>query len=274
MAPDNQLADIPTPKLEARNLSKQFLKRGDPIEVLRDVSFSIAPGEFVAVVGASGCGKTTLLRMADGLEDPSSGSLLIDGSERVTPGPERGFVFQQDTLMPWRTVIKNVFLGLELQGMSRKAGLKRAVYYVEIVGLKGFEGHYPHELSGGMRQRANLARAFCIEPEVLLMDEPFAALDAQTREIMQAELLRIWERTANGTVLFITHQIDEAIFLADRIIVLTARPGQIREIVPVPFDRPRSLSVKRTAEFGAIYDRIWKMIEEEVRASMKMGASG
>ncbi|WP_328813737.1 ABC transporter ATP-binding protein [Nonomuraea cypriaca] len=260
----------PALKLEARGLHKHFIKRGQPLEVLRDINFGIAPGEFVAVVGASGCGKTTLLRMADGLESISAGSLLIDGQERTDPGPDRGFVFQQDTLMPWRTVLKNIALGLELQGKPKRAGLEQARRFLEVVGLAGFEQHYPHELSGGMRQRANLARAFCIEPELLLMDEPFAALDAQTREIMQSELLRIWERTAGGTVLFITHQIDEAIFLADRIIVLTARPGRMKDIIDVPFARPRDLEVKRTAEFGALYDHIWKMIEEEVRVSMGM----
>jgi NitT/TauT family transport system ATP-binding protein len=259
------------PKLEARGLSKYFFKRGTPIEVLSGINFQVSPGEFVAIVGASGCGKTTLLRMADGLEEVSEGALLIDGKERLRPGPDRGFAFQQDTLMPWRNVLKNVALGLELQGRPREQNLEQAARFIEMVGLKGFERHYPHELSGGMRQRANLARAFCIEPDILLMDEPFAALDAQTREIMQDELLRIW-RTSGGTVLFITHQIDEAIFLADRIIVLTARPGRVREIVTVPFARPRELAIKRTAEFGAIYDRIWRMIEEEVRASMGMTA--
>lgn len=275
MAPVEELANAPTPgavpKLEARRLSKYFLKRGKTIEVLNDINFSVAPGEFVAIVGASGCGKTTLLRIADGLVDTSEGQLLIDGREQARPGPDRGFAFQQDTLMPWRNVLKNVALGLELQGRPRKQNLEQAARFIDMVGLTGFEHHYPHELSGGMRQRANLARAFCIEPEVLLMDEPFASLDAQTREIMQAELLRIW-RTSGGTVLFITHQIDEAIFLADRIIVLTARPGRVREIVSVPFARPRELSIKRTAEFGSIYDHIWRMIEEEVRASMGMAA--
>lgn len=261
----------PKPRLEARSVSKTFPQRGGgTISVLEDVSFSVAPGEFVALLGASGCGKTTLLRMGDGLETASHGEILINGVPRSSPGPDRGFVFQADSLMPWRTVLRNVMLGLEFQGVSRKQRREQAMKYIELVGLGGFESHYPHELSGGMRQRANLARAFCIQPELLLMDEPFAALDAQTREIMQTELLRIWRETAGGSVMFVTHQIDEAIFLADRILVLTARPGRVKEILEVPFDRPRDLSIKRTPEFTALLDHIWRLIEEEVRASMGM----
>ncbi|MQA80564.1 MAG: ATP-binding cassette domain-containing protein [Streptosporangiales bacterium] len=262
-------ATVP-PRLEARGLSKYFSQRGSVLEVLRDINFSVAPGEFVAILGASGCGKTTLLRTADGLERASRGQLLVNGREETAPGPDRGVVFQQDSLFPWRTVRKNVLMGLEFQGKPKKLANEQAMRCIELVGLAGFEDSYPHELSGGMRQRVNLARAFCIQPELLLMDEPFAALDAQTREIMQTELLRIWSETAGGTVLFVTHQIDEATFLADRIIVLTARPGRIKEIVDVPFDRPRDLSLKRTPEFVAIIDRIWTMIEEEVRFAMGM----
>ncbi|MBO0829488.1 MAG: ABC transporter ATP-binding protein [Streptosporangiales bacterium] len=265
--------DASTPRLEARSLCKTFTKRGNTLEALHDVSFSVAPGEFVALLGASGCGKTTLLRTVDGLEPITSGQLLINGEEEHTPGPDRGVVFQQDSLFPWRSVLKNVRMGLEFQRKPRKVASEQARRYIELVGLGGFEDHYPHELSGGMRQRANLARAFCIQPELLLMDEPFAALDAQTREIMQTELLRIWAETAGGTVLFVTHQIDEATFLSDRIVVLTARPGRIKEIVDVPFPRPRDLSIKRTPEFVAIVDRVWTMIEEEVRTAMGMTTS-
>jgi NitT/TauT family transport system ATP-binding protein len=261
-----------SPKVVAQGVSKSFEKRGRTVEVLRDISFSVAAGEFIAILGASGCGKTTLLRIADGLEPVSGGELLINGKKRIAPGPDRGFVFQNDTLFPWRTVLKNVVLGLELQGRSKKAAQQEAMKFIKLVGLEGFEKHYPHELSGGMRQRANLARAFTINPEVLLMDEPFAALDAQTREIMQTELLRIWGETEGGTVLFITHQIDEAIFLADRVIVLTARPGRIKQIVDVNFERPRDLSIKRTPEFVGLVDEVWRMIEDEVKASMRMNA--
>lgn len=262
-------AEIPVPKVEARSLEKQFCRGESRLTALRDVNLKIEAGEFVALLGASGCGKTTLLRIADGLEQATAGALLIDGRVSSKPGFERGFVFQQDNLMPWRTVLRNVMLGLELQAKPRKTCREQALNYIELVGLHGFDEHYPHELSGGMRQRVNLARAFSIQPDVLLMDEPFASLDAQTREVMQSELLRIWQESG-GTVMFVTHQIDEAIFLADRIVVMTARPGRVKEVIDVPFDRPRDLSIKRTPEFSAIYDRIWKMIEEEVRISMGM----
>lgn len=256
---------LTTPRLEARELCKIFAKKGRTLEVLRDVSFSVAPGEFVAVLGASGCGKTTLLRIVDGLEAVTSGKILIDGQEHAHPGPDRGFVFQTDTLFPWRTILKNVTLGLELQGKPRKFARAQARRYLELVGLRGFEQHYPHELSGGMRQRVNLARAFSIEPKVLLMDEPFASLDAQTREIMQTELLRIWRETEGGSVLFITHQIDEAIFLADRVIVLTSRPGSIKTVVDVDFPRPRDLELKRSPVFVELVDHVWRLIEKEVK---------
>jgi NitT/TauT family transport system ATP-binding protein len=259
------------PKVEARSLDKEFYRGDQRMYALRDVNLTIEAGEFVAVLGASGCGKTTLLRIVDGLELATGGELLIDGKPAVAPGADRGVVFQQDNLLPWRTVVRNVMLGLELQGKPKSFSKSQALEYLDLVGLRGFDRHYPHELSGGMRQRVNLARAFSIQPDVLLMDEPFAALDAQTREVMQTELLRIWRESAGKTVMFVTHQIDEAIFLADRIAVMTARPGRIKEIVDVPFGRPRDLSIKRSTEFSAIYDRIWKMIEEEVRESMGMG---
>jgi NitT/TauT family transport system ATP-binding protein len=260
-----------TPKLQAKALSKRFTKRGETLEVLRDINFSVREGEFVAILGASGCGKTTLLRIVDGLTSTSAGEILVDGQPRVKPGPDRGFVFQQDTLLPWRTVLNNVSFGLEVQGTRKKQRHSRAREYIRLVGLEGFDNHYPHELSGGMRQRANLARAFAINPEILLMDEPFAALDAQTREIMQIELLRIWEE-ARRTVLFITHQIDEAILLADRVIVLTARPGTIKEVIDIDFPRPRPLNLKRKPEFVDLVDHIWQLIEVEVQAAVKMAA--
>ncbi|GIH20931.1 ABC transporter ATP-binding protein [Rugosimonospora africana] len=262
------------PKLEARGLYKQFYRGSSRMDALYDVNLVIQPGEFVAVLGASGCGKTTLLRIIDGLEQATGGELLIDGNASRGTGVDRGFVFQQDNLLPWRNVLRNVMFGLELQRRPRAETKAQAMQYIDMVGLSGFEKHYPHELSGGMRQRVNLARAFTISPDVLLMDEPFAALDAQTREVMQTELLRIWRQAAGGrTVVFVTHQIDEAIFLADRIVVMTARPGRIKEVIDVPFPRPRDLHIKRTAEFGEIYDSIWKTIEQEVRVSMGMSTS-
>jgi NitT/TauT family transport system ATP-binding protein len=249
-----------------------FARRQRRIQALRDVSLEVAAGEFISLVGASGCGKTTLLRIVDGLMAPSSGQVRIDGRAVRGPGPDRGFVFQQDALLPWRTVLDNVIFGLEVQGSSKAAARQRADEFLRLVGLASFTHHYPHELSGGMRQRANLARALCIDPDVLLMDEPFAALDAQTRELMQAELLRIW-RANRKTVLFVTHQIDEAVYLADRVVVMTSRPGQIKAILDVDIPRPRDLGVKRTPRFLELVDAIWKMIEEEVKAALQMPAA-
>lgn len=260
------------PRLELRALSKAYKKADGQIQILEDINIEVQSGEFVSILGASGCGKTTLLRIIDGLEKPTSGHVLVNGNVVDRPGPDRGFVFQQDRLMPWRTLWKNASIGLEFRGVPRRQAKEEVQKYLELVGLGGFDNHYPHELSGGMRQRANLARAFCVHPEMLLMDEPFASLDAQTREIMQLELLRIWKGAQGRTVVFITHQIDEAIFLSDRIIVLTARPGRVKEIIDIDFDRPRDLGIKRTPEFIALIDHIWKLIEQEVKGSLSLEA--
>jgi NitT/TauT family transport system ATP-binding protein len=260
-------------ELELRGISMLYTRRGRRFEALRNVSLRVDPGQFISIVGASGCGKTTLLRIVDGLVAPTRGEVRVDGRAVTTPGPDRGFVFQQDALFPWRTVLDNVIFGLEVQGKSKREARERADGLIRLVGLAGFAQHFPHELSGGMRQRANLARALTIDPDILLMDEPFAALDAQTREIMQAELLRIW-RSNRKTVLFVTHQIDEAVYLADRVVVMTSRPGQIKAVLEVDIPRPRDLSVKRTPVFLELVDTIWKMIEEEVKAALEMTGSG
>jgi NitT/TauT family transport system ATP-binding protein len=216
-------------KMQANHLYKRFENRatGETIDVLRDISLSVAPGEFLSIVGPSGCGKTTLLRIFGGLIAASDGKVLHDGRPITGPSPSVGFVFQSDNLMPWRTVWDNIGLGPELRGERKKSYEPRIQQLLELVGLTGFARYYPHQLSGGMRQRVNLARALAIEPDVLLMDEPFAALDAQTREIMQDELLRIWRSTRN-TVVFITHQIDEALFLADRLLSWRLDPDMYR----------------------------------------------
>jgi NitT/TauT family transport system ATP-binding protein len=251
-------------KLETRRISKQFANNDDELlPVLADISLQVETSEFVSIVGASGCGKTTFLRILDGLIPPSSGDLLIDGREVVGPDHKRGFVFQKDSLWPWRTAMENVLFGLQIQRRPRREALATAQKLIELVGLKGFESHYPHQLSGGMRQRVNLARAFAINPEVLLMDEPFASLDAQTREVMQLELVRICD-AERKTVIFVTHQIDEAVFLSDRVVVFAARPGRVKEIVTVDLPRPRPFAIKRTREFVAYVDRIWSLLEEEV----------
>jgi NitT/TauT family transport system ATP-binding protein len=257
------------PKLSIQHLSKSYRKGDQSVEALRDVSIDIADGEFVSIVGASGCGKTTLLRMLDGLIPPSSGAIMLDQRPIEGPGFGRAFVFQQDRLLPWRNVVANVMLGPEIQGHKAKVDRERAMSFIELVGLSGFEKHYPHELSGGMRQRVNLARALTSEPQVLLLDEPFASLDAQTREIMQAELLRVWRETRK-TAIFVTHQIDEAVYLSDRVIVLTVRPGRIKEIVKIDLPRPRDLAVKRTAAFVEYTSHIWQLIEEEVQESISL----
>ncbi len=255
-------------KLSTRKLCKSFQKDGASIEVLRDLNIDIAPGEFVSIVGASGCGKTTFLRLVNGLIRSSSGLALIDGQEVTAPGGNIAFVFQQDGLLPWRNVIDNAIIGPEIQGRNLNEARDLASSFLNLVGLRGFEKHYPHELSGGMRQRVNMARALTAGAEVLLMDEPFAALDAQTREIMQTELTRIWNETGK-TILFVTHQIDEAVYLSDRVLVFTVRPGRLKEEVRVDLPRPRELAVKRSAEFGRYVDRIWRLIEEEVRESIR-----
>jgi NitT/TauT family transport system ATP-binding protein len=259
-----------TDKLEVENLSKYFYGRaGDIRKVLDSITVSIADGEFVCLVGASGCGKTTFIRCIAGLLPAEEGEVRIDGKVVTRPGPDRGFVFQSDALLPWRTVMHNVLFGLEVRGHSFAETRPTAETLIKLVGLSGFENHYPSELSGGMRQRVNLARALAIDPEVLLMDEPFASLDAQTREIMQRELLKIWNQRKK-TVLFITHQIDEAIYLADRVLVFSYRPGRLTADIRIPFPRPRELALKRSPDFLEYVDDVWKLIEDEVVSAMNV----
>jgi NitT/TauT family transport system ATP-binding protein len=217
----------------------------------------------MAIVGPSGCGKTSLMSIVAGLLPFDAGTVSIDGKPIQGPGVDRAVVFQHASLLPWRTVSGNIRYGMELQRRFDKPTMKeRAEYFTKLVGLAGFERHYPSELSGGMQQRTNLARALAADPVVLLMDEPFAALDAQTREFMQSELLKVWTQ-AKKTVLFITHQINEAVYLADRVAVLSSRPGRLKGLFTIPFGRPRTLALKRDPKFLEIEDQIWKLIEEE-----------
>ena len=250
-------------KLEISGLGKWF----GTLEALRAIDIAVERGEFIAVVGPSGCGKTTFLRIVAGLESATSGSVMIDGRPLTGPGNNRGFVFQNDSLLPWRTVLGNALIGPEVAGQVGPKERQRTLELLKLVGLGGFEDYHPKQLSGGMRQRVNLARALAIDPDVLLMDEPFASLDAQTREIMQTELLRIWEQ-GRKTVLFVTHQIDEAVFLADRVLVFARRPGRLQENVTIELPRPRALDIKRKPEFVAYVDRIWRMIEDDVRSAV------
>ena len=250
-------------KLQVSHLGKTF---GD-LRALQDINLAVERGEFIALVGPSGCGKTTFLRIVAGLEPASSGEVTLDGRAVRSPGGDRGLVFQSDNLLPWRTVFANAIIGREVAGHVGPAERQRTMELLKLVGLEGFEHYHPRQLSGGMRQRVNLARALAIDPEVLLMDEPFSSLDAQTREIMQTELMRIWE-DGRKTVLFVTHQIDEAVFLADRVLVFARRPGRLRESVAIELPRPRSLAIKRTVEFVRYVDHIWRLIEDDVRASV------
>jgi NitT/TauT family transport system ATP-binding protein len=242
-----------------QDLSMEFVSRGQRLLALQNIDLDIAPGEFFVIVGPSGCGKTTLLRVLQGLTKATRGRILVGGKPVTGPGTDRGFVFQQDALYPWRSVLRNVGFGLELQGIPKAQARSRALAMIDLVGLNGFENHYPHELSGGMRQRVNLARALAIEPAILLMDEPFAALDALTRETMQHELLRI-AAAAGTTVIFITHQIDESVFLGDRVAVFATRPGRLQEIIPIELPRPRPAGVKQSPEFQNHVARIVRLI--------------
>ena len=259
------------PLLAIEGVSKTFERRGQaPVEALRGIDLTIERGEFIAIVGASGSGKSTLLRIVDGLIAPSAGTVRVEGRPVSGPGRDRAMVFQQDSLLPWRDVIGNIAYGLDIAGRKRAASRAEAERLVDMVGLIGFERHFPHQLSGGMRQRVNLARALAVDPDILLLDEPFAALDAQTREIMQGELLRIWEKSRT-TVLLVTHQIDEAVLLADRIAVFSARPGTLKDVVDIDMPRPRGLATKRDPVFVALVDRVWGLIEHEVRRAVAAG---
>lgn len=242
-------------EIRVRDLSVSFDTRGTHQLVLDKLNFDIRPGEFFVLVGQSGCGKTTFLRTLQGLQKPSAGKISVSDKKIEGPGPDRGFVFQQDALYPWRTIEENVAFGLELQGKNRAFSKQRSAEMLELVGLKGVETRFPHELSGGMRQRVNLARAIAIDPEILLMDEPFAALDALTREIMQGELLRIAHATKK-TVVFITHQIDEAVLLADRVAIMAPSPGRVTEIIDIDVPRPRNAEFRRSPAFQTFVNRI------------------
>lgn len=248
-------------KLSVRELVVSFenMNTGELTEAVDKVSLDIQPGEFVSIVGLSGCGKSSFLNAIAGLIKPKSGSIKISGRPVEGPSFERALVFQKPSLLPWRTVIKNVIYGLELRGVKKEEGKRRAQKYVDMVHLNGFENYFTSQLSGGMQQRVNLARALVCEPEILLLDEPFAALDAITRETMQNELLLLWEQTQK-TVLMVTHQIDEAVLLSDRVIIFSARPAKIMEEVKINLPRPRTPQIRDNAEFDFLAKKIWSMI--------------
>jgi NitT/TauT family transport system ATP-binding protein len=249
--------------LEVKNLCKEFESRGGSVTALDDINFKTRQREFICVIGPSGCGKSTLIRILAGLETPTAGQMLLDGRPVSGPGPDRGMVFQGYTLFPWRTVRQNVMFGLEVAGRSRAHAEEEARHWIDLVGLSKFEKSYPHQLSGGMKQRVAIARALANQPRILLMDEPFGALDAQTRARMQSYLLEIWQNI-DITILFITHDLDEAIYLADRIVVLKAHPGEIAEVIEVPVPQPRHPDQFLSPEFLATKLRLEQLIHPPV----------
>jgi NitT/TauT family transport system ATP-binding protein len=251
--------------LSFRGVSRDFFTRGRTVQAVIDLSLDVAPGEFLTIVGPSGCGKSTLLNMISGLLPLSSGEMLYKGAPIQGVNPEIGYVTQADNLYPWRTLRENVEFPLEVRGMPRAERRRRAAELIERVGLGGFEDHYPYELSGGMRQRGNIIRTLSYDPEVILMDEPFGPLDAQTRLILQDQLLHLWD-AARKTIVFITHDLGEAVAMADRVVVMTARPGRIKSICPVQIARPRDLfHIHDDEQFRRTYDRLWEDLESEVR---------
>ena len=235
--------------------------RGRAVTALDDVSLVVRDREFVALLGPSGCGKSTLLYLVGGFLPVEQGAVLVEGRPIAGPGPDRGIVFQHFALFPWKTVLQNVLYGLEKLGAPREERTRRAREFIELVGLGGFEDSYPSQLSGGMKQRAAIARTLAIDPHILLMDEPFGALDAQTRSLMQAELLRIWQRSRK-TVIFVTHDVHEAVFLAERIAVMSARPGRIKEIVETSFDKDDP-GLARSPAFVETVDHVWNLVRGE-----------
>ncbi|MBP1886157.1 ABC transporter ATP-binding protein [Sinorhizobium mexicanum] len=238
------------------------------IPVLDGIDLTIRKGEFITLVGPSGSGKSVLLDIIAGLTEASSGVASIDGAEVRKPHSQTAYVFQQYALFPWRTALENVEYALEVRGAPAAVRREKALYFLNLFGLKGFEDRFPSQLSGGMQQRVAIARALSTEPQVLLMDEPFAALDAQTRDILQSELLRIWEQIKT-TVVFVTHSIDEAIFLADRVVVMTARPAKVKEIIDVDLPRPREIDIRNTDAFNAYRAWVWNSLRDEVSKAQR-----
>lgn len=247
--------------LEVHNIAKSFEQGGARIESIRNISLSVPEKKFVAIVGPSGCGKTTLLKMVAGLVEPSSGSLVLDGANILSPGPERGMVFQNFSLFPWLTVRKNIEFGLELQGFRQDERQRRVEYYLKITGLTDFADYFPKDLSGGMQQKVAIARTLAQNPKILLMDEPFASLDAHTRSRMQEFLTDLWENE-HKTVVFVTHDVNEAVFLADTVYILSQRPTVVKKVFEVPFARPRKHNLKNEGDFFEFVRRITKELDE------------
>lgn len=263
------------PIVKVEGIAKSFPKKGaksDAVKVLENVNFELKPGSFTSIIGPSGCGKTTLLRIVDGLLKPDSGKVIFNGELVTSPPQKMGFVFQQFGLLPWRSVLKNVEFGLELRGVEPVERNQVSQKYIDIVGLKGYENHYVHEISAGMQQRVGLARALSIDPDVLLMDEPFASIDMQTREILQRQLLQIVKASIPKTTLFITHNVDEAVYLSDEILLLGTHPAKVEEVIKVDLPPKRwSYDLRLQAEYVRLRQKIWKFLEKEI---MERGGFG
>lgn len=262
-------------KIVFEDVSKAFVQHGNGsrrvVQALAPTSLSISKGEFFSIIGPSGCGKSTLLNLLAGLDQPDTGTVLVDGEVVKEPGPDRCVVFQEPGLMPWMTVARNVEYGLKLQGLSKLERRERAMKYLKMVHLSKYAEAMPHQLSGGMRQRVSIARALALEPKVLLMDEPFSALDAQTRDVLHDELQRIWQETG-ATIIFVTHNIREAVFLSDRVLIMTASPGSVKQIVRVPFAHPRSKSSADLSSFTAhLHDQIKQEVDKVAAHELDAG---
>ncbi|MDH3463531.1 MAG: ABC transporter ATP-binding protein [Acidimicrobiia bacterium] len=245
--------------IEIKEISRTFQTREGEFEALSDVSFEVRDNEFFSILGPSGCGKTTLLKIVAGLVKPTNGAILVDGSAISGPGEDRAMVFQQFVLLPWADVLTNAGFGLEMRGAPRKESRERARPFLDQVGLSRFVNHYPHELSGGMQQRVGLARALAVNPDILLMDEPFGALDAQTRQLMQEDLTDLWDKEKK-TVIFVTHSMDEAAYLSDRVLVMDTHPGRVKELIDIPLERPRKPSVRSSPVFTELTTRMWQLL--------------
>jgi NitT/TauT family transport system ATP-binding protein len=263
-------------KIQARQVRREFqikniLGKKEKLTVLDNFDLEVNEGEFLSLLGPSGCGKSTFLNILAGLDDYDQGEILVDEKPLEKRSFNRGIVFQSYALLPWRTVIRNLELGLEIRRVDRKERRKIAHRYLDLVGLAAFENQYPHQLSGGMRQRVAIARVLAYHPDLLLMDEPFAALDAQTRETLQIELLRIWE-VDKKTIIFVTHSIDEAILLSDRVAFMSSPPGHIKEIIPIDLPRPRTEEIRNSAEFARIRKNVWELLQREALQVQSYGA--
>ena len=261
------------PLLDIQHVTTEFARQGRVIRALDAIDLTVEEGEFLTIVGPSGCGKTTLLHMLGGFVPVEEGAIRLDGKAIGGPGPDRGVIFQEYALFPWRTAHGNVVWPLEIKGIAKAERERIAERYLELVHLQGFRDHYPAELSGGMKQRVALARILVLDPRILLMDEPFGALDSQTRELMQEELLEIWSTTGK-TVIFITHDIDEAVYLSDRVIVMTARPGKVKEALRIDLPRPRRLEIKKSSDYAAYRNRVWDLLHVEVMAARRDAPEG